>query len=50
MSDNLFREKNLKRISSPESLNDYVKISNPGIWVLLVAVIVLLVGFLVWGI
>ena len=50
MSDNIFREKNLKRISSPESLNDYVKISNPGIWVLLIAVIVLLVGFLAWGV
>lgn len=50
MSDNLFREKNLKRISSPESLNDYVKVSNPGVWVLLVAVIVLLIGFLTWGV
>lgn len=49
MSDNIFREKSLKRISSPESLNDYIKVSNPGIWVLLVAVIVLLIGFLAWG-
>ena len=49
MSDSIFREKSLKRISSPESLNDYVKVANPGIWVLLVAVIALLVGFLVWG-
>ena len=49
MSDNIFREKSLKRITSPESLNDYVKVSNPGVWVLLVAVIVLLLGFLAWG-
>ena len=49
MSDNIFREKSLKRISSPESLNDYVKVSNPGIWVLLIGVIVLLIGFLAWG-
>lgn len=50
MSDNIFREKSLKRISSPESLNDYVKVSNPGVWVLLVATIVLLLGFLAWGV
>lgn len=49
MSDSIFREKSLKRISSPESLNDYVKVANPGIWVLLVAVIALLAGVLVWG-
>lgn len=49
MSDNIFREKSLKRISSPESLNDYVKVANPGVWVLLVATIILLIGFLAWG-
>ena len=50
MSDSIFREKSLKRISSPESLNDYVKVSNPGIWVLLTSVIVLLIGFFAWGV
>lgn len=50
MSDNIFREKSLKRISSPESLNDYVKVANPGVWVLLVGIIVLLLGFAAWGI
>ena len=50
MSDSIFREKSLKKISSPESLNEYVKVSNPGIWVLLVAIIILLVGILSWGV
>ena len=50
MEDNIFREKSLKRISSPESLNDYVKVSNPGVWVLLIGIIFLLLGFLAWGI
>lgn len=49
MDDKLFREKSLKKISSPESLNDYVKVSNPGVWVLLVAVIFLLIGIFAWG-
>lgn len=50
MDDKIFREKSLKKISSPESLNDYVKVSNPGVWVLLVAVIVLLIGLFAWGV
>ena len=37
------------RISSPEQLNDYVKVSHLSVWLFLAAVIVLLAGFLVWG-
>lgn len=49
MSKPLFREKNLKKVNSPESLNDYVRVSNPGVWLLLAAVIALLAGAFVWG-
>lgn len=49
MSDNIFREKSLKKISSPEDLNEYVKVANPGVWVLLISVIILLLGFIAWG-
>ena len=38
-----------QRISSPEQLNDYLKVTNPKIWVLLVAVILLVVGLLLWS-
>lgn len=50
MSEKLFREKSLKRISSPEELNDYLKVTTPGVWILLASVIILLVGALVWAI
>ena len=43
----LFRKKSLDRISSPEQLQDYMRVTNPGIWMVLVAVIALLVGLLV---
>lgn len=49
MSENIFRKKSLERIQSPESLNDYVRVTNPGIWLMLVAVIVLLAGACIWG-
>ena len=40
----LFREKNLERLESPEKLNDYLRVTSPGVWMVLGAVIVLLIG------
>lgn len=50
MSEELFRKKNLDKIRSPENLNDYVRVSSPGVWLLLVSIIILLAGACVWGI
>ena len=47
---NLFRKKSLDRISSPEQLNDYIRVSTPSVWMLLTAVVILLVGVCVWGV
>lgn len=47
---NLFRKKSLDRISSPEQLNAYVRVSTPSVWLLLVAIIILLLGVCTWGI
>lgn len=49
MKEELFREKAVKKASSPEQLNEYIRVTNPGIWVILVAIIILLVGVCVWG-
>ena len=38
-----------RRISSPEQLNDYLKVTNPRIWMLLAAVVLLVGGLLLWG-
>lgn len=46
----LFRGKSMEKVNSPEQLNDYIRVSNPSVWMLLSAVIVLLVGVCVWGI
>lgn len=46
----IFRAKSLERISSPEDLNDYVRMTNPGVWMILIAVILILAGAAVWGI
>ena len=46
---NIFRQRSLDRISSPEQLTDYLRVTNPGIWVLLAAVIMLLGGLFAWS-
>lgn len=50
MEKQLFRKASIDRVSSPEQLNDYVRVSNPGVWMVLAAVIALLIGVCVWGI
>lgn len=49
MESNVFRQKSIEQVSSPEQLNDYIKATNPGVWIILAAVATLLVGFIVWG-
>ena len=46
----LFREKSLEAVESPESLNDYLRVTSPGVWLVLAAVIALLAGAILWGI
>ena len=46
----LFRKKNLDRINSPENLNEYIVVSNPRMWLVLAAVLMLLIGTVIWGI
>ena len=41
MSEKVFRKRVSERISSPEQLNDYIKVSNPSIWIILGAVFAL---------
>ena len=45
----IFRQKTLDRIASPEQLTDYLHVTNPGIWVLLAVIILLLAGFFAWA-
>ena len=50
MNRNIFRKESLDRVSSPEQLNDYIRVTNPGVWMMMCAVILLLVGICTWSI
>ncbi|MBO4916083.1 MAG: hypothetical protein J5449_12875 [Oscillospiraceae bacterium] len=45
----LFREKSMERVSSPEQLNDYIRVTTPSVWLVLAAVTLLLLGILAWS-
>lgn len=50
MKDAIFRKKSLERISSPEEIDDYMKVTSPGMWLVMAAIILLLVAAIVWSI
>ena len=49
MSQPLFSRKSIDRISSPEQLGDYLHVTAPSIWIVLLAVLLLLASLLVWS-
>lgn len=50
MSEKLYRKKALSKINSPEDLNEIICVTNPGVWLIMTALLVLLLGALCWGI
>ena len=46
----LFRKKTMDKISSPEQLTEYLKVTSPRMWIILAAVIMVLAAVVVWGI
>ncbi len=45
----LFRQNSMERISSPEQLTDYLRVTTPTVWIVMAAIILLLAGMLIWG-
>lgn len=50
MQNGIYRKKSIDRVKSPEQLNDYIRVPNPSVWLILAAIIILLVGICVWGV
>ena len=50
MENGIFRKKSLERVSSPEQLNDAIRVTGPGVWLLLGAIAALLAGALLFAV
>ena len=46
----LYREKSLERVNSPEELSDYIRVATPSVWLVLLGILILLVGILAWSV
>lgn len=50
MKESIFRKSSVERVNSPEQLNEYIRVASPGVWLVLAGIVVLLAGFVVWGV
>lgn len=48
MDKKLYRKESIEKISSPDELNDYLKVANPRVWLVLAALGIILIGGVVW--
>ncbi len=48
-TNELFRKTAIDNVRTPEQLNDYIKVTTSGAWLVLAAVTVLLAALLFWG-
>ncbi len=49
MENKMFRKSPLDKISSPERLNEYIRITHPGIWSILAGCLAFLISVGIWG-
>lgn len=49
MEQSLFRKESLKRVSSPEELNEYLHVTSPKNWIVLGAVLLLIISLIIWS-
>ena len=46
----IFTKKASEKLRSPDDLDEYLRVTNPNVWVVLAACITLLAGLFVWGV
>ena len=45
----IFRQRSLDTVESPEQLDEYIRVSNPSIWIVLSALVILAAALVVWS-
>lgn len=50
MENSIFRKESIQSVSSPEQLNDYIKVSGVSVWLIIAAAFILLAAALVWSV
>ncbi len=50
VASSIFNKKATEKLRSPDDLDKYVRVTNPSVWVVLLACVAILAGLLVWGV
>ena len=48
MENRLFRQESIDQVNSPEQIRDYLRVTSPKLWMVILAALVLLAGFLAY--
>jgi len=48
--EEIFRKKSIEQLAAPDDLTGYLRVTGPGVWMVLGGIIVLLTGLLAWGV
>ncbi len=46
----LFKKKTIGKLSSPEQLNEYIRVTTPSVWLMLTVLLLLLTGIIAWSV
>ena len=49
MNKAIFRQKSIDRISSPEKIDDYIRVNGVSMWLVLISILLILAWAVVWG-
>ena len=49
MENSIFRQKSIDRISSPEKIDEYTRISGISVWIILECIVLFLAAAVFWG-
>ena len=49
MEKGLFRQESIDQVNSPEQIRDYLRVTSPRLWMVIVAVAALIAGFLAYA-
>ena len=50
MNESIFRQKSLDRISLPEEIDNYMKVTRPSLWLTLGVIVLLLAALILWSV
>jgi hypothetical protein len=48
-NNQIFRQKSMDQLSTPDQLTEYLRVTGAGVWIMLAGIIILLAGLLIWG-